>query len=31
LIFVHRGNQPESAPPAMWITYDAHTGKQLNP
>lgn len=31
LIFVHRNKPAESHPPTMWITYDAHTGKQLTP
>ena len=31
LIFVHRDKPAESDPPTMWITYDAHTGKQLTP
>lgn len=31
LIFVHREKPAESDPPTVWITYDAHTGKQLTP
>ena len=29
LVFLHRGNQPESDEPTMWISYDARTGKRL--
>lgn len=31
LIFISRGKQPETEPPAIWIKYNAHTGKQLKP
>lgn len=31
LVFVYRGSQPESAPPKLWIKYDAKTGKQIDP
>ena len=31
LVFFHRGAQPDSDAPTMWIKYNARTGKQLEP
>ena len=31
LVFIHRAAQPESEPSKMWVKYDAHTGKALQP